>query len=194
MFIQAFWSCRMSNTKFVFASALALAATCVAGSAWRRPCSPCRSWLPPTHMLSETQKEWCAMLEKKTAGKVKCNILPRAVAAPPGTFDAVRNGLADLSFTVQGYTPGRFVTTQMAEVPFLGNSSEPVSVAFQRMLRQVPGHRRRAPGREGARGVHPRPGHRLQHQAADHQGRRPVGPEVPRRRRHGQRDHARRWA
>jgi len=96
------------------------------------------SWLPPAHILSETQKEWCADLEKKTAGKAKCNILPRGVAAPPGTFDAVRNGLADLSYTVQGYTPGRFVTTQMAEVAFLGNSSEAVSVAFQRAYAKYP--------------------------------------------------------
>ena len=96
------------------------------------------SWLSPTHVLSETQKEWCAELEKKVAGKVRCNILPRAVAAPPGTFDAVRNGLADLSYTVQGYTPGRFVTTQMAEVPFLGNSSESVSAAFQRAYNKYP--------------------------------------------------------
>jgi TRAP-type C4-dicarboxylate transport system substrate-binding protein len=96
------------------------------------------SWLAPTHTLSETQKEWCGLLEQKTAGKVKCNILPRAVAAPPATFDAVRNGLADLSFTVHGYTPGRFVTTQMAEVPFLGQSAEATSVAFQRMYAKYP--------------------------------------------------------
>ena len=96
------------------------------------------SWLSPTHVLSETQKAWCDELEKKVPGKVRCNILPRAVAAPPGTFDAVRNGLADLSYTVQGYTPGRFVTTQMAEVPFLGNSSEATSVAFQRMYARHP--------------------------------------------------------
>jgi TRAP-type C4-dicarboxylate transport system substrate-binding protein len=96
------------------------------------------SWLSPTHILSETQKAWCDELEKKVPGKVRCNILPRAVAAPPGTFDAVRNGLADLSYTVQGYTPGRFVTTQMAEVPFLGNSSEATSVAFQRMYAKQP--------------------------------------------------------
>ena len=96
------------------------------------------SWLSPTHILSETQKAWCDELEKKVPGKVRCNILPRAVTAPPGTFDAVRNGLADLSYTVQGYTPGRFVTTQMAEVPFLGNSSEATSVAFQRMYAKQP--------------------------------------------------------
>jgi TRAP-type C4-dicarboxylate transport system substrate-binding protein len=96
------------------------------------------SWLPPTHALSETQKDWCAMLEQKTAGKAKCNILPRGVAAAPATFDSVRNGLADISFTVHGYTPGRFVTTQIAEFPFLGDNSEPVSVAFQRLYAKTP--------------------------------------------------------
>ena len=118
--------------------ALALAASGACAAVQAQTVLTVSSWLSPTHTLSETQKEWCAELEKKTAGKAKCNILPRAVAAPPGTFDAVRNGLADVSFTVQGYTPGRFVTTQMAEVPFLGNSSESTSVAFQRMYSKYP--------------------------------------------------------
>ncbi|HSM20883.1 MAG TPA: TRAP transporter substrate-binding protein, partial [Rubrivivax sp.] len=83
-------------------------------------------------------KEWCTQLEQKTAGKAKCNILPRGVTAPGGTFDAVRNGLADISYTVHGYTPGRFVTTQIAELPFLGDTSEPVSVAFQRLYARTP--------------------------------------------------------
>jgi TRAP-type C4-dicarboxylate transport system substrate-binding protein len=96
------------------------------------------SWVPPTHALSEVQKDWCAQLEKKTAGKARCNILPRGVAAPPATFDAIRNGLADVSFTVHGYTPGRFVTTQIAEFPFLGDSAEAASVAFQRTLARTP--------------------------------------------------------
>ena len=96
------------------------------------------TWLPAAHTLTETQKEWCALLEQKAAGKIKCTALPRAVSAPPGTFDAVRNGLADLSFTVHGYTPGRFVTTQLAELPFMGNSAEATSVAFQRLYAKYP--------------------------------------------------------
>ncbi len=96
------------------------------------------SWVPPTHSLTEGQKEWCGMLETKSGGKVKCNHLPRPVAAAPATFDAVRNGLADLSFIVHGYTPGRFVTTQVAEFPFLGDNSEPLSVAYQRIYMKNP--------------------------------------------------------
>ncbi|MCY7307935.1 MAG: TRAP transporter substrate-binding protein [Rhodoferax sp.] len=96
------------------------------------------TWVPPTHALSVAQKEWCDLLEKNTSGKMKCNILPRAVSAPTGTYDAVKNGLADLSFTVHGYTPGRFVATQMAEFPFLGNTSEPISVAFNKIATRYP--------------------------------------------------------
>ena len=96
------------------------------------------SWVPPSHTPPLSQIEWCGMLEQRAAGKIKCNVLPRAVSAPPGTFDAVRNGLADLSFTVHGYTPGRFVSPQMVEFPFMGNSAEVTSVAFQRVYARHP--------------------------------------------------------
>lgn len=91
------------------------------------------SWLPPTHSLSQTQAKWCDEVSKATANRVRCNILPKAVVAPPGTFDAVRDGLADLSYSVHGYTPGRYTMTQMAELPFLGDSAEATSVAYQRI-------------------------------------------------------------
>ena len=80
------------------------------------------SWLPPTHTASMAQKEWCDALTAKTSNRVRCNILPRAVTPPVGTYDAIRNGLADVSFTVHGYTPGRFVLTQMVEFPFKMNA------------------------------------------------------------------------
>ncbi|TFZ04780.1 TRAP transporter substrate-binding protein [Ramlibacter rhizophilus] len=96
------------------------------------------SWVPPTHALTVAQKEWCDLVEKNSKNKIKCNHLPRAVAAPPGTFDAIKNGLADVSFTVHGYTPGRFTLTQMAEFPFLGDAAEPMSVAFNKVAMQHP--------------------------------------------------------
>lgn len=91
------------------------------------------SWLPPSHTLSTSQKTWCDMLEKESTGRMKCNILPKGVVAAPGTFDAVRDGLADISYTVDGYTPGRFINTQVAEFPFLGSNAVATSVAYQRI-------------------------------------------------------------
>jgi TRAP-type transport system periplasmic protein len=96
------------------------------------------SWLPPTHTASLAQKEWCDLLEKNTTGKMKCNILPRGVSAAPGTYDAVKNGLVDVSYTVHGYTPGRFIYTQMGEFGFLGNSAESISVAFNKVTAKHP--------------------------------------------------------
>src|SRR5574343_909486 len=104
------------------------------------------SWLPPTHTASMAQKEWCYLLEANTKGRIKCNILPRGVSPAPGTYDAIKNGLADVSYTVHGYTPGRFVLTQMAELPFLGNSAETMSVAFSRVSGKHPEFAAEHPG------------------------------------------------
>ena len=124
----------------IVASPMAVALLLSAASGWANAQTTLTlsAWVPPAHTLTTTQREWCEMLEQKLPGKVKCTVLPRAVSAPPATFDAVRNGLADVSFTVHGYTPGRFVTTQMAEMPFMGDSSEAASVAFQRAYGKNP--------------------------------------------------------
>jgi TRAP-type transport system periplasmic protein len=118
----------------------------LAGSAQAQTILTASSWLPPTHTASMAQKEWCDLLEANTKGRIKCNILPRGVTPAPGTYDAVKNGLADLSYTVHGYTPGRFITPQMAELPFLGNSAETISVAFSRISGKHPEFAAEHPG------------------------------------------------
>ena len=125
----------MKRLRLSLAAAAAILAAPLAGAQTVLTVS---TWLPPTHGMSMAQKEWCDLLEKNTTGKMKCNILPRGVSNPPGTFDAIKSGLADVSFTVHGYTPGRFVYTQMAEFPFLGNTSEPISIAFNRVASRYP--------------------------------------------------------
>jgi TRAP-type transport system periplasmic protein len=140
-FIILFCICRntlMKSLSHTFGFASALFVLSAASSVSAQTVLAASSWVPPTHILTVSQKEWCDQADKATSGRVKCNLLPRAVSAPPGTFDAVRDGLADLSFTVHGYTPGRFITTQMGEFSFLGNSAESVSTAFQRTYDKNP--------------------------------------------------------
>ena len=96
------------------------------------------SWVPPKHLISLAQAEWCGELAKKTSNRVRCNILPKAPMPAPGTMDGIKKGLVDVSFAVHGYTPGRFVLTQMAEVPFLGESATAISVAFNRVASKYP--------------------------------------------------------
>jgi TRAP-type transport system periplasmic protein len=128
------------KSKFVSAAlaAVAVVATLASAPLQAQTVFTVSSWVPPAHILSISQRQWCEALAVESSNRMRCNILPRAVTSPPGTYDAIKSGQADISFTVHGYTPGRFTTTQMAEFSFLGNYSEPVSVAFQRMADRHP--------------------------------------------------------
>src|SRR5207253_7490291 len=63
-------------------------------------------------------------LFRSTGGHVKFQGLPKAPAAPPGTFDAVRDGLVDLSYVTASYTPARHILPLMAELPGMADTSE----------------------------------------------------------------------
>src|SRR5499427_6114169 len=91
------------------------------------------SWVPPTHHLTIWQANWAAEVEKATGGRVKFQSLPKAPAAAPGTFDAVRDGLVDLSYVTASYTPARHILPLMPELPGAGNTAEINSVAFSRI-------------------------------------------------------------
>src|SRR6185295_16265319 len=91
------------------------------------------SWVPPTHHLTIWQQNWTKDVEKATGGRVKFQELPKAPAAPPGTFDAVRDGLVDLSYVTASYTPARHILPLMAELPGAGATAEINSVAFSRI-------------------------------------------------------------
>ena len=91
------------------------------------------SWVPPTHHLSLWQANWAAQVEKATGGRVRFQGLPKAPAAPPGTFDAVRDDLVDLSFVTASYTPARHPLPLMAELPGAGATAEINSIAFSRI-------------------------------------------------------------
>ena len=92
------------------------------------------SWLPPTHSLvAGFIVPWMAEVEKATEGRVKPRLLPKAVTNPAGHYDAVRNGLVDISFISHAYYPGRFDLTKLAVLPFAGDHAEARSIAAWRI-------------------------------------------------------------
>ncbi|QDC10627.1 TRAP transporter substrate-binding protein [Oceanicola sp. D3] len=92
------------------------------------------SWLPPSHpYIADLIEPLVADIEEVTEGRVTVNVLPAPLGPPPATFDLVKNGVADIGYTVQGYSPGRFKTSAIAEMPFLGDDAVVTSVAFQRV-------------------------------------------------------------
>jgi len=92
------------------------------------------SWIPPKHAIATDMIfPWAKKVEKASNGRIKVNILKKALGKPPAAFDLAKDGIADISWGVHGYTPGRFVVTQLVELPFLGDDSEALSVAYWRV-------------------------------------------------------------
>lgn len=91
------------------------------------------SWAPPTHHINaKLFPHWAAEVEKATGGRVKFEIKYN-LAPPPGYFDAVRDGVADATWVFHGYNPGKFVATQVMEMPGLGAGAAAGSAAYWRV-------------------------------------------------------------
>src|SRR6202008_5091958 len=66
------------------------------------------SWVSPQHHLTAVVLQgWASEVEKATDGRVKFTMLPKHPSAPPGTFDAVKDGLVGRPFVTARYTPAR---------------------------------------------------------------------------------------
>ena len=91
------------------------------------------TWVSPQHHLSVWQANWTAEVEKATGGQVKFQNLPKHPSAPPGTFDAVKDGLMDLSYVTASYTPARHVMPELAELPGMADTSRVNSIAYSRI-------------------------------------------------------------
>lgn len=88
------------------------------------------SWLPKGHGVNASlwptvKKE----LETRTDGRVSLEV-EYGLGAPNELLDVVEYGSADISWTFNGYFPGRFVTTKMVELPGYEGNSEAASYAY----------------------------------------------------------------
>ncbi|MCR8546199.1 TRAP transporter substrate-binding protein [Salipiger sp. P9] len=119
---------------FLTATALSLSLS-LAGAASAETVLTVANWLPPSHpLVSEVIVPMTEQIAEATGGEVTANILPAPLGPPGAHFDFAVNGVADITFGVQGYNPGRFKTTNIVELPFLGDSAEDISVAYWRVF------------------------------------------------------------
>lgn len=91
------------------------------------------NWLPPSHpLVADVMRPFAERVAEATEGRVTIQILDAPLGPPPAHYDFAVNGIADITYGVHGYNPGRFKTTVLAEVPFLGDSAEAISVGYWR--------------------------------------------------------------
>src|SRR5678815_3920648 len=124
----------MSSLKTIMLTALAASLIAAAEPASAQTVLTMSSWVSPQHHLTAVVLQgWANEVEKATNGRVKFQMLPKHPSAPPGTFDAVRDGLVDVSFVTASYTPARHPLPLVAELPGAGATGEINSVAFSRI-------------------------------------------------------------
>ena len=74
---------------------------------------------------------WCDKLAKESANKLKCQIYPsmQLGGSPPQLYDQAKDGIADIVWTVAGYSAGRFPKIEVFELPFMMTNAEATSRA-----------------------------------------------------------------
>lgn len=114
------------------AATAALLATGLAGPALGETTLTVSNWLPPSHpIVRDIVIPWGEAVAEATDGRVTVEVMGAPIGRPPAQYDLVADGAADVGFGVHGYTPNRFALTTIAELPFLGDSAEALSVAYQ---------------------------------------------------------------
>src|SRR6266446_5033535 len=127
---------RLTGTAFAASAIMAATALAVLSqpAAAQTTTLTMSSWVPPSHLLTkDVLAVWGQQVEKVTDGRVKLQMLPKHPSAAPGTLDAVRDGLVDVSYVTASYTPARHVMPLLAELPGGGATSVINSVAYSRI-------------------------------------------------------------
>ena len=127
---------------------LTLAATLATTLALTPPCAVAADvtlrvhhFLPPmAPAQTDFIEPWAERVQTESEGRIEVQIFPsmQLGGRPPQLYDQVRDGVADVVWTVLGYTPGRFPTMEVFELPFMPASAEATSQATQAFYESQP--------------------------------------------------------
>ena len=79
---------------------------------------------------------WADKVEEASEGRIKIDRFPsmQLGGSPPELMDQAIDGVADIVWTVVGYTPGRFPSTEVFEMPFMMTNAKAMSSAYWQMF------------------------------------------------------------
>ncbi len=75
---------------------------------------------------------WCDKIAQESANRLKCQIYPamQLGGTPPQLIQQAADGVADIVWTLPGYSAGRFPSVEVFELPFMSRKAEPTSRAL----------------------------------------------------------------
>ncbi|MGI9352441.1 MAG: TRAP transporter substrate-binding protein, partial [Rhizobiaceae bacterium] len=94
-------------------------------------------FLPPQANVPKLVLDvWADKVEKASEGRIDVQHFPsmQLGGKPPQLMDQAIDGVADIVWTVVGYTPGRFPRTEVFELPFMMTDAGAVSRAYWQMF------------------------------------------------------------
>ncbi len=122
-----------------------LCALALAAAAWLPAFSAAQTVLraspfgPPGHLLNKKILQgWAESVSLATDGRVKIEVLPGPVAAPPAILDAIKSGLADVSLLSNGALTTKLPLNSMVEFAGQTPNSETASLAYQGVVQRHP--------------------------------------------------------
>lgn len=79
---------------------------------------------------------WAENIERDSGGRIEVKSFPsmQLGGKPPELLDQAVDGVADVIWTVVGYTPGRFPSTEVFELPFIVGDARAASYAYWKMF------------------------------------------------------------
>jgi TRAP-type C4-dicarboxylate transport system substrate-binding protein len=82
---------------------------------------------------------WMAKIQEESGGRIEIQHFPamQLGGKPPELIDQAIDGVADIVWTLPGYTPGRFPRTEVFELPFIMTDAEAVSRAFWQLAEET---------------------------------------------------------
>lgn len=94
-------------------------------------------FLPPQANVPKLVLDvWADNVEAQSNGRIKVERYPamQLGGSPPELMDQAIDGVADIVWTVVGYTPGRYPRTEVFELPFMMTDARAASSAFWQMF------------------------------------------------------------
>jgi TRAP-type C4-dicarboxylate transport system substrate-binding protein len=87
---------------------------------------------PTSNIWTVLLKPWMDKVEKDSEGRIKFEGYPamQMGGTPPQLYDQARDGVADIVWTLPGYSAGRFVRAEVFELPFMMNEAVATSRAY----------------------------------------------------------------
>ena len=116
-----------------WSGAVALAAAGLCGSASAEVLLKVAHFLPAgSNAQVNIIQPWCDKVAKESGGEMKCQIYPamQLGGTPPQLLDQARDGVADIVWSVPTYSAGRYLKTEVFELPFMATNAKQGSEAL----------------------------------------------------------------